>query len=124
MTEPMHHQFTHSESAALSAVLQSHLQFSMMRGTINEYLVSGYTPGQWLYLLYNTPQNRLLCIRSAYQVWLSMQTQHRRAVLQKFQLLLKDHFCTYSTNGKTLLFCAVFIHELAPLLIQTTFSQD
>jgi len=118
------HAFTPMESAALCTLLNRHLQFAVTNGAINKHIGQDYAPGNWPHLLHNTAQNQLVCVKSAYTIWLAMYAQDRHDVLRRFQCLIKNHLHTYPIQNKTMLFCAVFIHELAPLLTQATAYPD
>ncbi|PJJ85033.1 hypothetical protein [Mucilaginibacter auburnensis] len=114
--------FTKSESARLRNALEQQLN-SLIFDSEYGYYIEAYTKFGWRVLAQRTLNLPSPSVKNAYQIWLSMCVSDRYLVLIKFRELT-DRFPPMSTNIRVLLFCRVFMTELAPILIRTSAYSD
>jgi hypothetical protein len=107
------------DSAYLRGRLENHLAVIFANQTIFKYLeIDGCGPelqiiGNCTYSAKLIPQ-----IKLAYQIWLDMYTIDRHSVIGKFHRLYAGLPLLNEDNKKTLIFCALFIHEFAAILAE------
>ena len=105
------------DSAELRNRLEKHLTALFSNKTVGKYLkIDGC--GTELQILLNFPNHALTFspIKLAYNIWLGMDATDRYAVLAKFHCLYASLPVIDTGNRKILIFCALFIHELAAIL--------
>nr|WP_294943247.1 hypothetical protein [uncultured Mucilaginibacter sp.] len=105
------------DSAYLRRRLEDRLAVIFANKTICKYLaIDGY--GGELQIIGDYTDNVLVLpqIKLAYQIWLDMYTIDRHSVVGKFHRLYAGLPLLNGDNKKTLIFCALFIHEFAAIL--------
>ena len=109
------------ESAYLSQRLEDHLAIIFANQTIFKYLeIDSYGPE--LQIMGDCTDNVMVLpqIKLAYQIWLNMFTTDRHNVIGKFHRLYAGLPVLSKDNKRTLIFCALFIHEFAAILAEAT----
>jgi len=106
-------------SAGLRDLLKDHLIHMFTSDIISKYLVIE-TGGTGLQILDLCPDHalRLPRIKMAFSIWGSMEATDRHAVLTKFHCLCSGLPFFSPGNRKTLIFCALFIHEFSVILAE------
>jgi hypothetical protein len=104
-------------SANLREQLEEQLALIFKNDTINQYLtIDGH--GSELQIIGDNctfPQ-----LSTAFYVWTTMTVSDRHQVLGKFQQLYTALTIQSPGKRKTLIFCALFVHELATILATAT----
>lgn len=105
-------------SAVLRNQLQARLAVVFAGNAISKYLVIDGC-GPELQILCNcNPLQILAQAKFAFSTWTEMETLHRHQVIGRFQQLYAAHPVAEHGNRKTLLFCALFVHEIASVLAE------
>jgi hypothetical protein len=113
------------DSAYLRQRLEGHLAVIFANQTIFKYLeIDGCRPE--LQIIGGCMDNVMALpqIKLAYQIWLDMYTTDRHNVVGKFYRLYTTLPILGQDNQKTLIFCALFIHELAAILAEVADSPE
>jgi hypothetical protein len=113
------------ESASLRAYLEDCLTRIFITGKIGKYLDID-AEGPEIQILKCSGEQVMTPpgIRLAYRIWLAMDQLDRYMVLCKFHHFYSALPVTRPGEGKTLIFCALFIHEFAAILVEASEWQD
>ena len=109
------------DSAYLRQRLEDHLAVIFANQTICKYLeIDDCRPE--LHIIGDCANNVMVLpqIKLSYQIWLEMYTTDRHNVIGKFHRLYAALPISSLDNKKTLIFCALFIHEFAAILAEAT----
>jgi hypothetical protein len=108
-----------AESVDLRCKLETHLATLFSNSSISKY-VSMNNREPELQILSDQENNAcaLPQLKMAYSIWSAMDIADRHNVLGKFQRLCLSSPLTSSKNQKTLIFCALFIHEFSAILAE------
>jgi hypothetical protein len=107
------------DSAYLRQRLEDHLAVIFANQTIFKYLeIDGCRPE--LHIMSDCTNSVMVLpqIKLAYQIWLDMFTTDRHNVIDKFHRLYATLPISSLDNKKTVVFCALFIHEFAAILAE------
>jgi hypothetical protein len=106
-------------STGLRHLLEDHLCELFVNDRISKYLSVNECESE-LQIIKDWPENALAVpqIKMAFSVWSAMIVADRHAVLGKFHSLYTTLPIISPGNRKTLIFCAVFIHEFAAILAE------
>ena len=111
--------FNRLESGNLRARLEDHLVTIFFDGTISQYLaIDGHEPE--LQIMGDCCENALALplIKFAFDIWQGMDAADRHNVLWQFHRLYATLTPSDIGNRKTLIFCALFVHEFAAILAE------
>ena len=106
-------------SAGLRCLLENHLE-ALFQGDVLQRYVNITHPGNELQVFDAYAADHLLLpqLKIGYQLWSAMQTADRHAVLCYFHGGYTGQYASYACKNKTQVFCAVFIYELAAVLVE------
>jgi hypothetical protein len=110
---------TQAESTQLRNLLANCLTNIFINDTICKYLVTDGSETELQILnCCNEHSPELPQIKMAYAIWGRMDLADRHAVLGKFQCLYAGLSATGPVKTKTLLFCALFVHEFTSVFAE------
>ncbi|WP_139113016.1 hypothetical protein [Mucilaginibacter sp. PPCGB 2223] len=106
-------------SAALRRLLENHLYKVFANNAIGKYLTMDDCGTEFRPI--NSLSDNVLAlpyIKMTYQAWIEMDAADRYAVLSKFHHLYAGLQVVNTGNRKTMIFCALFVHEFAAVLAE------
>ena len=113
------------DSASLRAYLEDCLTRVFANGKIVKYLnIDSNGPEIQILKCSGDKVMTLPGIELAYRIWLAMDQLDRYMVLYKFHHFYEALPVASLGKGKTLIFCALFIHEFAAVLVKANEWQD
>jgi hypothetical protein len=107
------------DSAGLRRRLEDHLTLIFSAKKIGKYLdIDGCGPEIQILSTCGEPLMTLPRIKLAYGIWLAMDAADRHNVLYKFQQYYAALPIVSAGDQKTLIFCALFVHEFSAILAE------
>jgi hypothetical protein len=107
------------DSADLRKRLEDHLSLIFANQEIGKYLaIDGCGPELQIIGNCAEPVLTLPKIKLAYHIWMDMEVIDRHNVLSKFHHFYAALPIVSPGNRKTLIFCALFVHEFSEILAE------
>jgi hypothetical protein len=107
------------DSAGLRQRLEDHLTLIFSAKEIGKYLdIDGAWPEIQILGEREQPLMLLPKIKLSYHIWLAMDAADRHNVLCKFQQFYAALPIVSAGDRKTLVFCALFVHEFSAILAE------